>query len=218
MNDTVKKRKPTTHVLAVIDRSASMRGMAEEVRSGFNAYMDDLQADKDYRYRVTVTQFNHEVDRVGTAQKPKDVVRFTNATYSPVGMTALYDAICMTVNEFAETVELPPGDRVLVVIQTDGHENMSQEHVLADVRQLIRGYEETGRWTFLYHGIGPDSWQGGRLIGTQSYNTVNTTSARDVGRSSYTGLSAGTKRYAGGAGAQSVGEAVAAAVGEELRP
>jgi hypothetical protein len=49
--------KPTvTHVLMVIDMSGSMGGLAEDVRGGFNTFLDTISQDG-YDYRLTVTLF-----------------------------------------------------------------------------------------------------------------------------------------------------------------
>lgn len=215
---TLKPKRPLTDVLLIIDRSGSMISLAQEVREGFNGYIQSLRDDKANRYRVTTTLFGTKVEILGANQKPKDVPVFDEKTYVPEGFTALYDAICWTVNKFYDLQNLGDTHRVLVVIQTDGKENASREHVLTDVTRLIAEKEASGNCTFLFHGLGPDAWETGQSIGTQAANTINTTATANATRSSYGGLSAGTRRYAGGAGGQSVGIAVADAAGEELRP
>ena len=213
----VKESKPTTYVLAILDCSGSMYVVAPDVIGGFNRYMEELRADKEHRYRVTLTRFNTRVEIVCSARKPKDVPKLDAVNYQPMGNTALYDAVCGTVAEFKENITLTKDDRVLVVIQTDGQENASTEHVLTDVQRLIAELEAAGTWAFLYHGMGPDAWKGGQTIGTQSGNTINTVSSRRATMDSYSGLSKATTRYAGGASGQTMGIAVAAAINPEDR-
>jgi hypothetical protein len=64
----------------------------------------------------------------------KSVPKLTQDDYLPSGMTPLYDAIGVTVGRLGES---PVGDKVIVVIMTDGEENSSREWSHAQVKALI---------------------------------------------------------------------------------
>jgi hypothetical protein len=205
------KSKPTTHVLMCVDMSGSMATLAGDVRGGFNTYVADLAKDT-ARYRFTVTLFDTELIPLCVKVKPGDVPQLTAANYAPRGMTALLDAVGKTVTEFeAANPTLAEGDRVLLVIQTDGLENSSREFTFDSVKKLITEREAGGRWTVVYLGAGADTWNQAARMGVANRNYVNTAASSVGTRSSYSGLTSGTTAYA--AGAQSV--AVAAAVAGE---
>jgi hypothetical protein len=202
----------TTHIIAITDMSGSMFSVAEDVRGGFNTYIAAL--DRDTPYTVTAVVFDTVVENLCVGFAPDDVPEMTVDNYSPRGNTALYDSIGQAVAAFNKRIPvLPDGDRVMVVIQTDGRENSSHEWTSAAVKALITEREATGLWSFTYIGLGFDDWNQAAGIGISldSY-VVHTNSSRDSART-MTGLSRGTARYAAGAGGQSV----AASITEELQ-
>lgn len=175
-----------------------MHSVAQDVRGGFNAYLNTLEADGG-NYRITVTLFDthyvaHCVDAPVTA-----VPRFDERNYVPGGMTALLDAVGKTIAEFdAKHPTLPEGDRVLMVIQTDGEENSSREHTLEQNRKTIADKEATGLWGFLFMGAGADSWKGGHSLGLAG-TTISTQHTARGTASSYHAAAAATVAYSGGA-------------------
>lgn len=202
-----KGKKPITHVLLVIDMSGSMEDLAAEVRNGFNRYIEDLRAD-DNRYRVTVTVFDTRFISLCVAAKLKDVPPLTSSNYDPEGMTALYDAVGKTITEFEERTELAEGERVLFVVSTDGRNNASQLFRSDDIAKMLRHRKETGRWTFVYLGAGPDAWGVGAGLGFYGVDTANSAAGT---RSTYTGLTVGTRSFAAGESDEAILAVVAAA-------
>ena len=190
--------KPTTHVLLVTDMSGSMAGLAEDVRGGFNQYVADLGKD-DSRYRLTVCLFDTEFIPLATAAKLKDVPKLTAANYAPRGMTALLDAVGKTITEFeARVPELADGDRVLLVVQTDGHENSSREFTRDRIAEMVKSREAAGKWSCIFLGAGIDAWAQANGMGFARANTVSTeASSRGTG-STYTAMAEVTRSYAGG--------------------
>jgi uncharacterized protein YegL len=203
--------KPTTYVLVVTDMSGSMSGLEVEIRGGLNNYIADLRKDKEAngtRYRVSLTVFDTQFEPLCTAARLADVPELTEGNYAPRGMTALLDAVGKTVMEFGTAVTLSPEDRVLLVIQTDGEENSSQEFGWPAIKALLEAKEKTGQWAIVYLGQGVNAWsQGGRFgQGVQvvnSYNTKGSTSAH------YSGLTMSTLDYSKGGSSRSVGETIA---------
>jgi hypothetical protein len=198
--------KSTTHVLLITDMSGSMGNLAEDVRGGFNTYLDSLAADGG-RYRLTVTLFDTEFIPLCTAAKLADTPRLNRDNYWPRGMTALLDAVGKTVAEFESGTKLGEGDRVLVVVQTDGQENSSREFTGVQIAELIKTREATGRWAFIYLGAGADAWGQGEKLGMRSVNTAATAGGT---QSSYVGLASASKSYSRGASASETVSALAA--------
>jgi len=203
--------KPTTHVLLITDMSGSMGALAEDVRGGFNTYLDELAKDGG-KYRLTVTLFDTEFIPLCTAAKLADTPRLTNVNYAPRGMTALHDAIGKTVAEFESGTKLGEGDRVLVVVQTDGHENSSREFNGVQVAELIKAREATGVWTFIYLGAGPSAWGQGEQLGMRSVNTAATAGGT---RATYAGLATASADYSRGASAGETFVVLDAAAGDK---
>jgi hypothetical protein len=46
------------------------------------------------------------------------------------------------------------GEKVLVVVMTDGQENSSSDYDARGIAELVRGYDERPNWTFVYLGAG----------------------------------------------------------------
>jgi hypothetical protein len=200
-----KDKRPKTHVLVVLDGSGSMWSQAEDVRGGFNSFVDKLAGDGN-RYRVTVTVFNTEFTSLAVASKIKDLPRLNQANYYPQGGTALLDAVGKTITEFEGSTKLEDGERVLVVVHTDGAENSSVEFNSGMIAQMIRKREKTDRWLFMYMGAGAEAWGQGQHLGFST--NLRSENSRTGTQSRYAGTYATTSAYAGGASGQ---EAVAVA-------
>lgn len=205
--------KPTTHVLFITDMSGSMTTIADDVRGGFNAYVADLRADKERKYRLTAVVFDNVVETLCSAAKLRDVPQMTTENYRPRSMTALLDAVGRTVADFDRSVTLADADRVLVVVQTDGNENASREYTTDVVSALIKGREETGVWSFVYLGVGRDSWLQANNLGFRSASTVTVDKAGLASSATYSSLSHTTRGYSRGGSGDDVAVAVAAASG-----
>jgi uncharacterized protein YegL len=195
-----KNAKPTTHVLMVVDMSGSMQPLAADVRGGFNTYIADLRKDEDRRYRVTATLFDTQFDSLCVATKLKDVPNLTGINYRPRGMTALIDAVGKTIAEFdARVPALGDEDRVLVVVQTDGHENASQEFTRERIAATIKEREGAGKWSFVFIGAGPDTWAQAAGMGFAAASTVSVAATSAGTSATYSGLASATRSYSRGA-------------------
>lgn len=191
--------KSTTHVLMITDMSGSMAALADDVRGGFNTYLDDLAKDGG-KYRLTVTLFDDQFESLCVAAKLKDVPRLTEDNYKPRAMTALLDALGKTVAEFDSRVPaLADGDKVLVVVQTDGAENASTEFSRDRIAALIKEREATGKWSFIYLGAGVDAWAQAGGMGFAANSVIHSKNTSGATRSSYAGLTHASVAYSKGA-------------------
>lgn len=169
-----------TYYLLILDKSGSMQSVLSQTVEGFNEQarmIKHLQA----RYpkqeiMVSLTTFNDEIEHnmhVNKASEIKELVACEHNSfrksdpgsknkinYIPDGMTALYDAIGMSVNklknEISKEIKSNKATAVVVII-TDGHENSSREYSFEAIRQLIDKLEKTEKWTFSYLGATPDA-------------------------------------------------------------
>lgn len=185
-----------THVLLAIDSSGSMDRLADDVRGGCNSFLDTLTVNSpDVEFLVTMLLFDSAVHEICVATPLADVPRLDGDNYQPMGMTALYDAVGRLIHKFESATVLDDGDRVMLVVSTDGRNNSSREYVATDIDRMISERLRTGRWMTAYLGAGPDAWNGGAAMGMQS---VNTTADPYGTRSAYEGMAVAATSYSRG--------------------
>lgn len=162
----------STLVVFVLDRSGSMASCATETISGFNAYIDELKAQKQTGMRFSMVQFDSQgIDTLYTAAELADVKHLNDATFLPRGGTPLYDAIGKTVNTNRPDTSK---HKVLFVTLTDGAENASVEFSLDAIRSLIKEMEDKHAWTFAHIGVGVAGWEAAQkyAYGTLSASNI----------------------------------------------
>ena len=145
-----------TEIVLVLDQSASMEPLAEESRTGVNQFLAD-QRSVDKPARVTLTTFNSKVE---FTHDNVDLKEFEDLSSFPTGgMTALYDAIGMTIDRvgkrLAATSEHERPAQVIFVIVTDGNENASKEYTTS-VRDMIKHQQDKYSWDFVFLGANID--------------------------------------------------------------
>jgi hypothetical protein len=206
--------KPITHVLLLVDDSASMNRVAESVREGFNEYIDSLIVDSEVKYRVTVGIFGENYKTLAVAEKPKDVLKLDKFTYQAnQGSTALYDSLARLIREFEDkNPNLAKGDRVLLVIQTDGQDNSSHEVDLATARGMIEARQSGAVWNVLFLGAGLSGWRAGSSLGVADSNLFRTEHSAKGYAASYSGVTATSRATARGANSKEAAEAMRGAL------
>lgn len=184
-----------TEVIFVIDGSGSMHSKADDVRGGFNTYVEELRKDKDGDYSLSAIVFNTQVFPLFTQKDLKDVPELTEKNYAPGGNTALYDAIGGAIDEIKDSTanycthcgekraasakfcskcgtQLGNGrSKYLLVIMTDGEENSSIRYRKHHIVQKIKDKEAQGNWTIAYLGANQDAMREGTAMGIQPGNT-----------------------------------------------
>lgn len=214
MTDTTAAAKaPITHVLLATDSSGSMAPLANDVRGGFNTYIQGLRDTADGRYRITARLFDTTVTELCTAAKPRAVPELDAQNYVPGGGTALLDAVGELIVGFERATTLGEGERVLLVVQTDGEENSSREYKLDTIRHMITEREAGGRWACLFLGAGRNAWRQADGMGFRDGQTIRVGDDSQGTARSYSGLRGATRSYAAGASAKDVSGIVAAAAG-----
>lgn len=159
----------TVRAILITDGSGSMSSLADDVRGGHNAYLDQVAAsidpDSGEDVRITLAVFNTAVRVIDSDVPVAKATRLDRSNYMPMGGTALLDAVGRTLQAFRANVTLEPGDKVFAFIQTDGFENASTEFTNAAVAEVIAELEAQ-EWAFTFSGTGPGDWaEGGRSIG-----------------------------------------------------
>jgi len=117
--------------------------------------------------------------------------------YVPSSMTALYDAIGLSIDEAKSRFENDPQskpDRVLVVILIDGEENRSVEY---DQKRIFEMIDEQSKndWEFIFLGANQDAMKTAEKMNIKSGNTMGFTSNSDGIIDTYSLLSKSVGNY-----------------------
>jgi Mg-chelatase subunit ChlD len=138
-----------------MDESGSMGAKWENVVSGFNNFLEEQSRLPD-SCRISLTKFNTVCSLLYPPIPLVEAPQLGKHNYNPGGSTALFDAIAETVRVASNHKQAQ--ERVLCLIITDGQENSSRETTAKQVTDLIRSFEDTGEWTFVYLGVTPDQF------------------------------------------------------------
>ena len=159
-----------TSIHIILDRSGSMWECMDDTIGGFNTFISDQRVDKSNECRISLYQFDHEYMEVYRDRKIEEVSNLSREDYCPRGQTALLDAIGRTIGGIKEE------GKVVVVIITDGQDNMSKEFELGSIKKMIEKKKEDG-WNFVFLGANQDAIvAGGNLgIGRDSSMTFSQT-------------------------------------------
>ena len=97
--------------------------------------------------------------------------------YAPNGGTAMNDGIGTAIDKIGKWLsDMPEEERPsknLIVIMTDGEENVSKEYTLAKVQEMIKHQTEKYDWTFVYMGMDISNAKAAEDLGikTRSYTS-----------------------------------------------
>jgi len=163
--------KKTVLVNFILDKSGSMYDVKTSTISGFNEYINSLKNNKKVNYRFSLTFFDTFIDNKYVDVDIKTIEALNYNTYQPDGNTALYDAVCTTIDKVKK--EGNKNNKILTVIMTDGQENSSTKFSRDDMNKLVDDMKKTKKWTFVYLGANQDSWANAQTFGFQQGNVVN---------------------------------------------
>lgn len=204
------QEKGVTYVGLIDDHSGSMTDWIDDemtkhrkdlAMSNFNEQIATLkkEADEGMEVLATVVEFDNEIECVYDNVDIEDVAPMLE--YWTRGMTSLYDAIAYGISKIKKRMDDDPREdkAALMVIETDGYENSSQDYSHEDGRErlkkLIEELEETGKWTFTFLGAGLDK-KFASSFGMAAGNVVAPVGMRDT-VFAYTAQSDGMKNFMG---------------------
>ncbi len=172
--------------MLILDKSGSMGSVISETIEGFNEQVQMIKSmQKKYPEQeilVSLTTFNHDVnhnmflkkaDQLKELQPP--IENTDGVIYQPNGMTALYDAIGISVNKLKKKIKSEiknDESSAVVVIITDGHENASKEFSYENIQKLIGKLEKSENWTFSYMGSTPDAVEIATGLNIDKHNAI----------------------------------------------
>jgi Mg-chelatase subunit ChlD len=168
----------TSHVIFVLDDSASMQSCRDSTISGYNEY---LQAQKKDAKETGIDTFislykfdGKSVNCVFSRVSVDEVNELDMYSYNPRGTTNLYDAIggvMMQINTQLSLHKKKDRDSIIITILTDGAENASRTFDNTNVKQMVEKAEGKN-WGFMFLGANINAFAAGANLGFNSNNTM----------------------------------------------
>lgn len=159
-----------TDVCLILDESGSMSSKYNETIVAFNEYIRGIREDHSVDRVYTVTFNSNATTRLHDGVNVNDVPDLGKDGYNPRGTTPLYDAM-------GRTLETMVGNRMFVVVITDGQENASNEYNRESIKAMIESREAQG-WDFIFLGADFDAWGNARGLGLAQGKTLSFSGAQ----------------------------------------
>ena len=157
-----------TEIITIFDTSGSMQSIRADAEGGYNAFIEE-QKKLPGEARLTSVTFNNYVFTAPTV----DVREAPRFTLSPLGGTALYDAIGATLNQQISRITRERwSDSVILVMVTDGGENASRIHSRDTAKALIETVQNMG-WRVVFLAANQDAFAVGSGLGVHHQFTHN---------------------------------------------
>lgn len=155
-----------TLITVVLDCSGSMQSRVGDVIGNYNWFIDQQKAIG--RAKVSLHRFDTSYETIYEDKDINDVPELTTNEYFARGGTALLDAVGKTIKAIDKIKSKP--DKIIVVINTDGQENSSQKHNLAQIKELVTERTNNHDWQFVFMGAGIDAFADGGAMGFTNYS------------------------------------------------
>jgi len=190
-----------TLVTFLLDRTGSMASCKDATIEAFNGYVDGLRSGDDApKIEFSFLQFDSmSLDIICVAEDIQKVDLLNQRTYQPRASTPLIDAAYKTIKAVDESLGTRDDKpKVVVCIQTDGHENASTEYTMAELNALIKEKAAQG-WQFNFMGAGIDAYDTATKMGVAMMDSLSYDKTRpDAARSAFLASAANTRAYASG--------------------
>lgn len=153
----------------LFDKTASMNVIAEEAVRSVAEYIDTLKS-KMPSATVIISTFNScdglSVLRRGIA---KDISPVSRGEYNPACTTPLIDSMVDMIKMLKE--ETSKGDKVVLVVMTDGEENSSHRYNIDDLRLKVDKARNSRGWEVIFLGANMDAFGFGAKANISSSDT-----------------------------------------------
>ena len=159
-----KNKNNSVHIICILDRSGSMASLQNEVINSFNNFLETQKSEKGKAY-LSLVLFDDQYEVIYDKVNIKKVCPIDNTIYYARGMTSLYDAIGKTISSICDK-------NVMVLIQTDGNENSSQEYSQNAIKNIITSKEQLG-WDFTFLGANIDTVKEGSKMGLSASKSIS---------------------------------------------
>lgn len=191
--------KPKTYIAIILDKSGSMYGREQFAINSFNEQVQVARAAENQDIKITLTEFNHDVNIKVYNQDVGSAKEILLEEYKPNGGTALNDAIGYTVGKLRQEPDIEEEHvSVLVIVISDGYENSSKEYKHHNIKDLIGSLEATNHWTFTY--IGTNDVKLSDIQATYGFEIMNMTGSAAFASMDSQNVSTATTSYLGARG------------------
>lgn len=191
-------KKGLTHIIFVVDRSGSMKSIANDMIGGYNEFIKK-QKETPGECFVSFYQFDDIYEKVFERVALKDVVDLDGKTYVPRNMTALYDAMGRTIDGYGQYLanlsEDERPERILLVTITDGQNNASSQYTMKDIQEKVKHQTEKYGWDFVFLGSNIDAWEAGGSLGVVASSTLQFANAAGSVQNAFRSLSDNATSY-----------------------
>lgn len=211
---TIPRNKDNVVITMVVDESGSMASLFEATVAGFNEYVAKTMRDLKHEtvYFSAITFDTRGIRKLQTGAALKDAIQLNSGNYAPTGGTPLLDAVGQAIVATDSVMVTNAGTKAIVVIQTDGQENASEQYKLADIKTMIEE-RQAKDWQFVFIGAGINAFDDASRMGIHAMNTMSYTPDAVGTRATFNAMASNTRGYAAGAVNTmnfSVGQSVAA--------
>ena len=183
---------PIQEVVAIMDRSGSMRGKEDDTLGGINAAITQLKEQRietqdTTTIRVSIKLFDHEEYLLIRSMDIDKVRPIEKRQYVPRGQTALLDAIGNTLTYFInkKIINENAYDNCLVYIVTDGYENASRYFTQQQIKDLISNAETNYNIKIVYLAANQDAILEASNLGIDPSQALNYSETSENVESAY---------------------------------
>ncbi len=186
----------------LLDRSGSMEVVQDDVITGFNRFVSDLNSQPGDCWMTLVLFDDYRpFDVVFSAEPIKNIPRLGSDEYRPRGGTPFYDALGLLIRSADSRITDrsamgEPDEDQLVIILTDGLENASLLFSQSEILDLVQDRQGQG-WTLAFLGANQDAYVEGAKIGLAGGNVQNFSTSGQSIALAYSSVSRATQDFCG---------------------
>ena len=174
--------------LIILDESGSMDHIKQAAIDSVNETLQSIRGaqkeNEGQEHFVSFVSFNSSVKTIFDCVSADSVNDLTGRDYEPSGLTALYDAMGISLTALRQRVQ--SDDKVLVTIVTDGMENASHTYSSVRVKEMIKRQTEKYGWEFIFVAANIDAVNTAENIGIRRDRAANYRQTKEgVSRSYY---------------------------------
>lgn len=158
-----------THIIFILDESGSMGIIKDSTIANFNKFLLGQQAEKG-KAKLTLVTFNETHKIIHNKVPLQEVAPLNPGTYQPKNTTALYGTVGAVVSK-ALTRKQP--DKTVLVILTDGLDNVPADYSQHEVAALLKFVQETHNWDVFFLGANIDAVAEAQRMAINASGTLN---------------------------------------------
>jgi hypothetical protein len=145
---------PCKHVVLILDKSESMKTIADVAVSNYNEHVTQLQTDarEGIDLRVGLITFNAHVDEHFWEEPPARLELAAREGYQPSGLTNIWDALGHALDRWKDLLNASGADEFLIILISDGDHNVRGRWTAERLRSALTEYQASGRLTTAFLG------------------------------------------------------------------